>query len=138
MSRSGYSDDIDNDWQLIRWRGAVASGLRGKRGQAFLREMIAAFDALPEKRLIANNLQAPEGSVCSLGAVGKVRGLDMAALDPEDHPNVAHAFNVAHAMACEIMYLNDEGAFRETPEERFTRMRAWAVSQLIEWEEPSP
>jgi hypothetical protein len=37
MSRSGYSDDLEN-WSLIRWRGAVASAIRGRRGQAFLRE----------------------------------------------------------------------------------------------------
>lgn len=33
MSRSGYSEDLDM-WDLIRWRGAVKSALRGKRGQA--------------------------------------------------------------------------------------------------------
>lgn len=30
MSRSGYNDDIDN-WQMIKWRGQVASAVRGKR-----------------------------------------------------------------------------------------------------------
>ena len=38
MSRSGYSDDLDN-WDLIRWRGQVSSAIRGKRGQGFLREL---------------------------------------------------------------------------------------------------
>lgn len=46
MSRSGYSDDIDQ-WDLICWRGAVASAIRGKRGQAFLLEMWKAMTALP-------------------------------------------------------------------------------------------
>lgn len=32
MSRCGYSDDYDQ-WALIRWRGAVESAIRGKRGQ---------------------------------------------------------------------------------------------------------
>jgi hypothetical protein len=34
MSRSGYSDDIDSaddQWALIRWRGAVKSAIRGAR-----------------------------------------------------------------------------------------------------------
>lgn len=44
MSRSGYNDDCDG-WALIRWRGAVNSAINGKRGQAFLRELVAALDA---------------------------------------------------------------------------------------------
>ena len=31
MSRSGYEDGLEM-WDLIRWRGAVASAIRGKRG----------------------------------------------------------------------------------------------------------
>ena len=45
-----------NEWSLIRYRGAVKSAIRGKRGQAFLREMLAALDAMPEKRLSAGAL----------------------------------------------------------------------------------
>lgn len=57
MSRSGYSDDLDS-WSMIRWRGAVTSATRGARGQAFFREMLAALDAMPEKKLIADDLEA--------------------------------------------------------------------------------
>ena len=46
MSRSGYTDDMEDMWQHICWRGAVASAIRGRRGQAFLREMLAAMDAI--------------------------------------------------------------------------------------------
>lgn len=35
MSRSGYSDDCYG-WELICWRGAVNSAIKGKRGQSFL------------------------------------------------------------------------------------------------------
>jgi hypothetical protein len=56
MSRSGYTEECEDNWQTIRWRGAVKSAIRGKRGQAFLREMLAALDAMPEKRLIAGDL----------------------------------------------------------------------------------
>lgn len=35
MSRSGYTDDCDG-WQLIMYRGAVASAIRGARGQRLL------------------------------------------------------------------------------------------------------
>ena len=56
MSRSGYVDGDDDQWASIRYRGAVKSAIRGRRGQAFLREMLAALDAMPEKRLIAGDL----------------------------------------------------------------------------------
>lgn len=129
MSRSGYSEDLDN-WQLIKWRGAVASAIRGRRGQAFLREMLMAMDAMPNKRFIASELEK-EGEVCALGSVGKARALDMNDLDPYDHETVAAKFDVSHALACEIMYVNDEeGPHNETPEARFERIKRWAESQL--------
>lgn len=82
MSRSGYSTDLD-DWDLIRWRGQVASAIRGKRGQKFLVDLLAALDALPQKSLIVDELQE-EGQVCAIGALGLSRGLDMSKIDPED------------------------------------------------------
>lgn len=132
MSRSGYNDDIDDHWQLIRWRGAVASAIKGARGQAFLKEMLAAMDALTERRLIATKLEAA-GAVCAIGAVGKARGIDMAKIDPKDTEQVARVFGVARAMACEIVYMNDEWQYwnTETPEARFARMRKWIEEQII-------
>ncbi len=113
MSRSGYVDfdgwDGDN-WSHICWRGAVASGIRGKRGQAALKEIAEALDALPEQSLAAGTLQTEEGSFCTLGALGKARGMDMSHIDPEDRESVAHAFGISEALAAEIMYLNDEDA----------------------------
>lgn len=135
MSRAGYSEDHDNEWDAIRWRGAVASALRGKRGQAFLREMLAAMDALPEKKLIAGDLVDADGCACALGAVALARGTDVSGVDPEDCSSVAPIFGIADAMAREVMYENDEGTFRpETPEQRFVRMRGWVERQLVEWE----
>jgi hypothetical protein len=127
MSRSGY-DDCCEGWELIRWRGAVASAIRGKRGQAFLREMLAALDALPAPRLIEGEL-AFHGEVCALGAVGKARAMDMSGIDVEDHERVARAFDIPHALACEIMFENDAW-WRDTPEMRFVRMRQWIELQL--------
>lgn len=130
MSRSGYTDDIDDQWQFIRWRGAVKSAIRGKRGQTFLREMRDAMDALPEKKLIAAELEAG-GEVCAIGSVGRVRGIDMNNIDPEDYSTVAGTFGIAEALAQEIVWLNDEaGPPSETPEQRFERMRKWVASRL--------
>lgn len=131
MSRSGYSDDCDDNWMLIRWRGAVNSAIKGKRGQQFLREMLAAMDALPERKLIAHRLEA-DGAVCAIGTVGKARGLDMSNIDPEDREVVADAFGVSPALAAEITYMNDEWSWStETPEARFERMRKWVADQIV-------
>lgn len=137
MSRSGYIDDYHDQWSLICWRGAVASAIRGKRGQAFLREMLAAMDALPEKRLITNELEIPVtglpmgGDVCALGAVGRARGLAMGDIDTYDIELVAFKFGIPHSLACEIMHENDEHWRPETPEERFVRVRKWIESKLV-------
>jgi hypothetical protein len=130
MSRSGYSEDCEDQWALIRWRGAVASAIRGRRGQAFLREMVDALEALPAKRLVAGELQIPDGEVCAIGAVGKARGVDMTNLDPEDAETVAGTFGIADVMAREIVYENDECGWRETPEQRFDRMLRWAKASV--------
>lgn len=130
MSRACYSDDLD-DWDLIRWRGAVASAIRGKRGQAFLREMLVALDALPEKRLISGEL-AQDGEVCALGSVGLKRGMDMSVIDPEDYTAVADAFGIPESLAREIEFLNDESWYRPTPEQRFQNVRKWVIGNLGE------
>ena len=130
MSRSGYTDEPDSEWQLM-YRGRVASALRGKRGQAFLRELLAALDAMPEKALITDALVCERG-VCAIGAVAQYRGIDVSGVDPEASDYVASLFDIAEAMACEIAYLNDEHWAPETPHQRWQRMRDWCLAHLKE------
>jgi hypothetical protein len=145
MSRSGYIDDCDDQWSWIRYRGAVKSAMHGRRGQAFFKELVAALDALPEKRLIAGSLKIEDGAVCSLGAVALKRGIDTepleGAFEDENHAMVAKALDIAECLTREVVYENDEcGRFvpdgdkyrKETPEERWQRMRAWAESHILE------
>lgn len=130
MSRSGYSDEW-MDWSTICWRGAVASALRGKRGQAFLRELADEMDTMPIRELIADSLRTKDGCLCTLGVVGNARGVDLESLDPLDREAVAAAFGIAPAMAAEIVYMNDEAAWNaETSAQRWTRMRAWVAEQI--------
>ena len=129
MSRSNYSEDLDNDWAMICWRGAVASAIKGRRGQAFLREMLRAFDAMSKPRLIRNKLHSKDG-VCAIGAVGASRGLDMSKVDPEYPEAVAAFFGIAKALAAEIEYENDEAVGEESEETRFDRMRQWVLENL--------
>src|SRR6185312_7715642 len=135
MSRSGYTDTSD----VAMWRGMVASATRGKRGQQFFRDLLAALDAMPEKRLITDALQAEDGEVCAIGALGRARGVDMSGIDPECPEQVAPVFNIAECLAQEVVYMNDEyfdrtvenHAYRNyTPEGRWQKMRAWVAKQI--------
>lgn len=144
MSRSGYSEDLDN-WALIRWRGAVAAAIKGKRGQALLKEMEAALLALPEKRLCSGWHDAPSGEVCALGAVALKRKMDkgkhrveaFAELEREFNEDVAAnevggEFGIADAMAQEITYVNDEqGPYDATPEQRYEYMLKWVRENIV-------
>lgn len=154
MSRSGYSDDCDS-WALIRWRGAVASAIRGKRGQAFLSEVLAALDAMPVRELAADSLANHAGQFCTLGAVGAARGVELAKLEEQDRDVIAAAFGIPEALAAEIMFENDERERRvyverhgpprpgydpygigwdvrdATGAERWARMRKWVADQIV-------
>lgn len=131
MSRSGYSDDCEN---LQLWRRAVDNAINGQRGQSFLRELLAALDALPQKRLIDHKLQDADGEVCAIGSVGRCRGVDMSTVDVEDTESVAKAFGIARALAAEIEFINDDDfaywRSRETPEQRWERVRKWVSEQI--------
>ena len=136
VSRAGYSSDYEGLWREIMYRGAVKSAIRGKRGQAFLRETIATLDALQEPRLIAGNLM-DESGVCALGAVGAARGLDLLTVYPEGYDVIAEALGIAESLAREIEYVNDEDAhYGETPERRFERVREWVAAQIDQEEKP--
>lgn len=176
MSRHGYSDDEGYDGQFALWRGQVNNAIRGKRGQQFLRDLLAALDAMPVKRLTAQVLEAPDEvcaaatyqagadprlTPCTMGALGQARRVDMSWFDreeAEDDPGyvadrLAADFNIAYQLAMEVQYWNDEGSvgtrvpdptvrwgYRyepETPEARWTRMRAWVASKIAKGDRPA-
>ena len=130
MSRSEYTDDCDG-WDFVRYRGAVTSAMRGKRGQVLLIELADAMDAMPVKELIAHEL-VKQGGVCALGVVGQKRGIALESIDPEDSRTVAEQFNIANAMAQEIVFVNDEAAWDdESPQQRWSRMRRWVDINIL-------
>lgn len=145
MSRSGYSDDCDDNLAYGRWRAQVSSAMRGKRGQSFFKELLAALEGMSDKRLITSHLKTNDGCVCALGAVGAARGLDLEklealAIDDEmdndavfDRVILGDVFNISPQLAAEIMFINDEGSFYrdESPEQRWKRVRDWAASAII-------
>jgi len=143
MSRSNYSDDCEN---LGLWRGAVQRATFGYRGQAFLRKLRDALDAMPDKRLIADAIKDEHGNVCALGAVDPTVEIYHA-------EELAEHFGIARALAAEIVYINDERGEGDwvrgegpaqnpwgyppyvwvacTPEERWRQVRAWVGEQII-------
>lgn len=83
MSRVDYCDDEEYPGQFNLWHANCLRSLRGRAGQASLRELEEALLALPNKRLV-RHVVACEGDVCAVGAVlavrrAKERGLDVAA-----------------------------------------------------------
>lgn len=138
MSRSGYSDDLDQG-ALAMWLGAVNSAINGKRGQALLRELADALDAMPDKSLAAESLVTEDGEFCTLGVLGAKRGLPIADVDPDDYDAVAKLFGVAPAMIREIVFENDEQigyghSNGEQPhgDRRWHYMRQWVAKHIKE------
>ena len=131
MSRSGLCscDDVDN-WEMIRWIGSLKSASRGKRGQEFFKAVLEALDAMPEKELIAGDLQTATGEVCAMGALAVHRGIKLDDVDPEDYDKVASLLNIATSLAREVAYMNDEYNDDKTPHERWVAMREWVMKQI--------
>lgn len=132
MSRSGYSDDLDN-WAMIKWRGRVASATRGRRGQQLLKDLLAALDAMSVKELVAEEFQY-DGQFCALGVVAQARGLDPKDFDPDDEGyGIAPKLDIAQCLAQEIMFENDQDWWGrlETPAQRWHRVRFWVEGQII-------
>ena len=126
MSRSGYSDDGEH---LELWRANVERTIRGKRGQAFLKELLQALEQMPQKRLITDAL-VRSGEVCAIGALGLKRGICMDSIDQEEPDQVGAAFGISSMLAQEVVYMNDETHWRDSPEERWKRMHEWVREQI--------
>lgn len=115
---------------MIRWRGQVASAIKGKRGQKLLVDLLLALEAMPEKRLIAHDLKDEDGGHCALGVLGAVRGLDLDRIDPQEPEQVAVSFDIAPQLAQEIVFENDEQCTNYTPEQRYQWMHKWVKAQI--------
>lgn len=151
MSRSGYCSSGDLDpLEIGRWRAQVASSIRGKRGQSFLKELAAVMDATPEtdRRLIKGNLIDENGDCCTIGVVCKARGLDVSKIDVDDPQEVGDVVGISYQLAAEIEFQNDEcDSFRrvidqgewvevDDPYERWNRIRQWVEKNIAKDNSP--
>ena len=133
-------------WEF--WAQAVANATKGKRGQAFLRELRKALLAMPDKRLIAGDMITPTGEVCALGQFavykGKAAELRQSFIfqnegeeyteeeDLSESANwVAYRFNVPTCLAFDVAYANDEEFHYDTPEARWRLMLQWIDARLL-------
>lgn len=153
--RIGYSEDEDYPGQFGLWQGNCARSLKGKAGQATLRELEAALLALPSKRLIAKSLVDAHGEVCAIGALAEFKGEitdDMIGQGEYDMEAIGIELGMPRLVAWKIVEMNDlqfsgqdllfaEGPYRwpaeqpyayveVTPEQRYERMLAWVREQL--------
>lgn len=131
MSRVIYNDDADN-WDIVRAGGAAKQAIYGKPGQAALREIKAALEALPQKRLAWSVFQDEDGDVCPLGALAKSRGMDITnTLAISDAPieDASNDLGITPTLAAEIMAENDE-LLAQSPEQRYSMMMAWIDGKL--------
>lgn len=137
MSRSGYMGDLDDldleHSDLIQYRGRVASATRGARGQAMLRELLEALDAMPAKELIQDDLVGREtGACCTIGALLVHKEVPDPWKYHEDNEKLADELDVDECLVAEIEYENDEFYRLEGPAERWERMRKWVANQIQE------
>lgn len=121
MSRTSWSEDFRDDAPAAvnLFQGNVKRSMRGKAGQAALRELEAALLAMPEKELYSGLFVGTTGAVCALGAVAVARkeatGLSRdealaacADVDPEDSEEEGEALGFPRLVAEAIVWENDE------------------------------
>ena len=151
MSRFGYDPEYDTDYgskefQAAVWDRNYARSLRGRKGQAALRELRDALRALSPRRLIEGFCETTiddDGNevisgVCAIGAMYVARGLpvdnymqseDFSSWDTAD---VGESMGMSNTMAFGIAYRNDETYSDLTPESRWWAMYAWVLQQIRE------
>lgn len=103
----------------------MSNALESERGQSMLRELATVLDTAPVKRLSAGSWKM-DGECCALG---------MLILSRDPDPDSFFSLSILHfgsELAGEVVSANDKFLLTETPEQRFTRMRAWVASQIKE------
>lgn len=147
--RLNICEDEDFPNQAYLWEANQRRSLKGKKGQAALRELEAALLALPEPRLIADEFENAQGEVCALGALARFKGKENPkTADVLIHDEVyneyyddgylmegaglelAASMDVPRMVALAIIYHNDDSWQPLTPEQRYDRVLAWTRRQL--------
>ncbi len=161
--RIDWTDEEETPGQFALWDANCRRSIRGKAGQAALREFESALLALPDKRLIHGSLTDDDGGVCAIACYAKHKGLDLSKFDPEyESDEVGIAAGMPKLVAWKVVALNDlmldtvwevaegpiergHGSYKGgialvrdmTPEERYEKVLEWTRSHLLaETQEP--
>lgn len=147
MSRfdEGYDEDFQN--QAALYQANTRRALKGRKGQAFLKEMEEALVALPMKKLIEGRI-CEAGQVCAMGAFALKRRRDAGAdikaaldwLEAED-PGEGDAtetalfskkhFGVMECLSFEMAWVNDDdNGVKQADEDRYERVLKWVRSRI--------
>lgn len=152
MSRVyAWEDDEPYPNATYLFQKSVENAIKGKSGQALLREIEAALLELPEKKLLGSGV-CEGGEVCMLGAVavaramkaGKTRAQAMVTLelgaqqwgqgDDENDKTfkfLRRALGIKQeCLAWQLVFENDE-CYVPSPEERYVRMLKWVQEKIV-------
>jgi len=149
--RLTFNEDEDFNNQSLLWEANQERCIRGRKGQAALRELEAALLALPEKRLITDELENARGDVCAIGALVRFKGKENPMIGDsfggaEDNLTInadeieratidlAQELGVPRLVALAVVRENDEDHYYYpatiTPEQRYERMLKWVQQAL--------
>ena len=128
MNRSGYGEGDCSEEEADEWFRSVADAIRSDAGQAFLRELADALDAMRDKVLIDGHLINAQGDCCALGALCRARGIDTEDMG-SDAECVAERLGAPLPLAAEVVDQND-GYRNEIPDARWHRMRRWVEGRI--------
>lgn len=144
MSRIGLVEEENFPGEFFLQERNRERSLAGKKGQAALRELVAALEAMPEKRLCKWAMVDDEGEVCALGAYvlrkriqrGDTYAQAIKTIDHEGENRMSHDlashYEFPAAAAWAVAFRNDEILDRCSPEERHALMLEWARAQIKE------
>ena len=117
------------------YRYAVDRAIKGKNGQQFFLDLVAALEAMPTKELISGDLIDADGRYCALGAVCASRGFEVSFLLAASSVELSDLLEIAEDLVKEILWQNDEGGdviHQDSPVERWQLMYDWAKSLIVE------
>lgn len=150
MSR--FYDDGEQTMPYDLWLHNIRAAIKGKRGQAILRDLREALLSLPEKRLIEGAIcnapseaaARPVAEFCAVGALAFYRGVksgkapaDVIESLPQGEQDdwttirLGRSLGMSDTLAWDLAYKNDETFADLTPEQRYEKYLAWVESQIL-------
>ena len=107
MSRVN-SVEIENEGTLNLLEANLMRSIKGKKGQEFLKKLLAALDAMEVNELHTDALKNESGGFCALGCYANHFKLKTDDIYPDDALAISKSFGISQMLAMKIMWENDE------------------------------